>query len=102
MGERLVLTTASGFGAIYESGVLTETHTIYVKAFDRAGNETKSEPVRILIMHEPKEEKTGALWPSSPVAILTSTREPGSRQQTSGGRQQPARITHHERESPDT
>ncbi len=70
-GERLILITASGFGAIYESGVLTETHTIYVKAFDRAGNEAQSEPVRILIMHKPKEEKkTGDLWPPEPVAVL--------------------------------
>lgn len=68
-GERVLLTTASGFGAIYESGVLTETHTIYVKAFDRAGNETKSEPVRILVTHKPKE-KTSALWPTELVAAI--------------------------------
>jgi membrane peptidoglycan carboxypeptidase len=60
-GNRVVLTTESGFGAIYESGVLTETHTIYVKAFDGAGNEAKSEPVRILVMHKPKPKKTSAL-----------------------------------------
>lgn len=73
-GERIVLTTASGYGAIYESGVLTETHTIYVKAFDRAGNETKSEPVRILVMHKPKETSTSALWPTNPVAVITDER----------------------------
>jgi membrane peptidoglycan carboxypeptidase len=60
-GSRVVLTTESGFGAIYESGVLTETHTIYVKAYDRAGNEAKSEPVKIRVMHKPKEKKTGWL-----------------------------------------
>jgi hypothetical protein len=60
-GSRLVLTTDTGFGAIVESGVLTETHTIYVKAFDRAGNEAKSEPVRIRVSHKPKEKKTSAL-----------------------------------------
>jgi hypothetical protein len=60
-GTRVVLTTQSGFGAIADSGVLTETHTIYVKAYDRAGNEVKSEPVRIRVMHKPKEKKTGAL-----------------------------------------
>lgn len=76
-GERIVLTTASGFGAIYESGVLTETHTIYVKAFDRAGNETKSEPVRILIMHKPKDEKTGVLWPPEPIAAVLQDRRRG-------------------------
>jgi len=60
-GSRIVLTTESGFGAIVDSGVLTETHTIYVKAFDRAGNEAKSEPVRIRVMHKPKEKKTSLL-----------------------------------------
>jgi hypothetical protein len=60
-GQRLVLTTDSGFGAIVESGVLTETHTIYVKAFDGAGNEAQSDPVRILVMHKPKEKKTSLL-----------------------------------------
>jgi hypothetical protein len=59
--SRIVLTTESGFGSIYESGVLTETHTIYVKAYDRAGNEAKSEPVRFLVMHKPKEKKTSLL-----------------------------------------
>ncbi len=73
-GERIVMTTASGYGAMYESGVLTETHTIYVKAFDRAGNETKSEPVRILITHKPKEKPTGALWPANPVAVIPDVR----------------------------
>ncbi len=34
--------------------MLTETHTIYVKAFDRAGNETESEPVIIRVRHKPK------------------------------------------------
>jgi len=57
----VVLTTESGFGAIVVSGVLTETHTIYVKALDRAGNEAKSEPVRIRVMHKPKVKKTSAL-----------------------------------------
>jgi hypothetical protein len=70
-GQRLVLTTDSGFGAIADSGVLTETHTIYVKAFDRAGNEAKSDPVRILVMHKPKEpKKTSALFGDQEVALL--------------------------------
>jgi membrane peptidoglycan carboxypeptidase len=68
-GNRVVLTTDSGFGAIVDSGVLTETHTIYVKAFDRAGNEAKSEPVRILVMHKPKVKKTSALFGSPGDAI---------------------------------
>jgi len=62
-GERLVLITDTGPGAIYDSGVLTETHRITVKAFDRAGNEAESKPVQILVMHKPKEKKVGMLWP---------------------------------------
>lgn len=56
-GRRIVLTTDSGFGAISDSGTLTETHRIEVKAFDRAGNEATSEPVTIRVMHKPKEPK---------------------------------------------
>lgn len=75
-GQRIVLTTDTGLGAIYESGVLTETHTIYVKAFDKAGNEMKSEKVRFLVMHKPKEsKKTGALWLPNPAAALTERRQ---------------------------
>jgi hypothetical protein len=69
-GQRLILTTDSGFGALYESGVLTETHRIQVKAFDRAGNEAESEPVQILVMHKPKEKKTSALWDEPAVAVV--------------------------------
>ena len=79
-GRRIVLTTGSGFGAIYDSGTLTETHTIYVKAFDRAGNETKSEPVIIRVMHKPKSaQKTSAAWPAAPAALAPPgrSREPG-------------------------
>jgi hypothetical protein len=43
----------------------TESHLVHVIAYDAAGNETESEPVRFSIVHEPKEEEegeTGALW----------------------------------------
>jgi hypothetical protein len=63
-GRRIVLTTDSGFGAIADSGTLTETHRIHLKAFDRAGNEAQSEPVTIRVSHKPKEpKKTSALLP---------------------------------------
>lgn len=35
----------------------TETHLIHVVAFDAAGNEVESEPVRIFVIHEEKEEE---------------------------------------------
>jgi membrane peptidoglycan carboxypeptidase len=66
-GERTVWLTDSGRGAIIETGVISETHTIKVKAFDRAGNEVESRPVQIIIGHKPKPKKTswlegGAQW----------------------------------------
>jgi len=82
-GERIILTTESGFGAIYEAGVLTETHRIYVKAFDRAGNEAQSEPVQILVMHKPKEKPTssrsqGELIPPVAAVAFGRRRRPGT------------------------
>jgi hypothetical protein len=68
-GERLVMISDSGFGALYEAGVLTETHKIVVKAFDRAGNQAESEPVRILVMHKPKEKTVSFGFPSLPVVV---------------------------------
>ncbi len=74
-GQRLVLTTDSGFGQILDAGELTEVHTIYVKAFDKAGNEAESAKVRILVTHKPKEpQKTGLLWPASPVVAWLDQR----------------------------
>ena len=35
----------------------TESHLIHVVAYDSAGNETKTEPIRIYIIHEEKEEE---------------------------------------------
>ena len=44
----------------------TETHTIYATAFDAAGNEIKSDPVEIQIIHE-KEEEEGAISFLTPI-----------------------------------
>ncbi len=59
-----------GMGIINDSGGYTETHLIHVVAFDAAGNETESKPVRVYVAHkktEPKKESMvphGALvWP---------------------------------------
>ncbi|MBN1994543.1 MAG: transglycosylase domain-containing protein [Anaerolineae bacterium] len=35
----------------------TESHLIHVVAYDSAGNETKTEPIRVFITHEEEEEK---------------------------------------------
>lgn len=68
-----------GRGIIVDaSGGYTETHLIHVVAFDVAGNEVESEPVRVFVIHKEKEEeeKQGALllrkedW----IALLTDDR----------------------------
>ncbi len=47
-----------GFGAILtRNGVYWETHVFRVKAFDRAGNETESEEVRIYVRHRKPDER---------------------------------------------
>ncbi len=45
----------NGSGAAVLDGQLVEMHTVHAVAFDRAGNETKSEPVRFFVMHKPKD-----------------------------------------------
>jgi len=37
----------------------TETHLLHVVAYDSAGNETKTDPIRITIVHKPPEEEKG-------------------------------------------
>jgi len=50
----------NGFGVMLDvTEGFTETHLIQVKAYDRAGNEAESEPVRIFIqrkIEKPEEE----------------------------------------------
>ncbi|MCX7671429.1 MAG: Ig-like domain-containing protein, partial [Anaerolineae bacterium] len=88
-GERTIWVHESGRGVIVESGVVTETHTIKVKAFDRAGNEAESKPVQIWVSHKPKEKKTGRLedgaqaetadrrpWSVMPMAPVAVVRPP--------------------------
>lgn len=64
-GKTITQTWESGFQVISSSTGYTESHLVHVVAFDAAGNETESEPVRFYIRHKPKEEKegeTGARW----------------------------------------
>jgi len=42
---------------------ITETRTIYVMAYDKAGNVTKSDPVQINVIPQPKEEGRTTLLP---------------------------------------
>jgi hypothetical protein len=63
-GKQYVLLSEVQPGAILEdTGILTETHTIFVRAYDRAGNWAESATVRILVGHKPKEKKTSEFWP---------------------------------------
>jgi membrane carboxypeptidase/penicillin-binding protein PbpC len=61
------------------SGGYTESHLIHVVAFDAAGNEVESEPVRVFVIHEEKEEEQeqGAipLGKEDWVALLTDDRQ---------------------------
>ena len=53
--QRVIIMTGGGAGATVMDGKLHEIHTIWVKAFDKAGNEIKSSPVRIFVKHKDKE-----------------------------------------------
>jgi penicillin-binding protein 1C len=63
--KTITQTWESGFMVISSTHGYTESHLVHVIAYDAAGNETESEPVRFSIIHEPKEEEggeTGSLW----------------------------------------
>jgi hypothetical protein len=58
-----------GMGILYDSRGYTETHLIHVEAFDAAGNELKSQPVRVYVIHKKDKEPESAvphvalIWP---------------------------------------
>jgi len=52
---RLIWTFDNGFGVIHDTQGYTETHVIKAIAYDTAGNETESEPIRIFVIHEKDE-----------------------------------------------
>ena len=56
--ERTSMWFDGGMGILHDSHGYTETHLIRVVAVDAAGNETESEPVRVYVIHKPKEEET--------------------------------------------
>ncbi len=51
---------SGGFSIISTTLGYTETHLLHVIAFDSAGNETKTEPISIRVMHKKEEEEEGA------------------------------------------
>jgi penicillin-binding protein 1C len=64
-GKTITQTWESGFMAISSTGGYTESHLVHVVAYDAAGNQTESEPVRFYIRHKPKDKDkgaTGAIW----------------------------------------
>jgi membrane peptidoglycan carboxypeptidase len=62
----------NGFGYLVgANGAYTETHLIQVKAYDRAGNETASQPVRVFVAKKIKDEDKATGWlPEPPAAIM--------------------------------
>ena len=63
---------SGGFSIISTTLGYTETHLIHVIAHDSAGNETKTEPIRVLVIHkeEEEEEKETAAGEGEGEAIL--------------------------------
>jgi hypothetical protein len=55
-GLSYVMAWPSGLSITSNAAGYTETHKIHVVAYDAAGNEMKSEPVRVHVVHERKEE----------------------------------------------
>ena len=87
-GKTVTQTWESGFMIIASSGNYTESHQVHVVAYDAAGNETESEPVRFFVIHKPKEDETkdsGALpqreelvaWPDDLLAPAWGRRATG-------------------------
>lgn len=85
--ERTIWISESGRGVIVEGGVVSETHTIKVKAFDRAGNEVESKPVQIIVGHKPRPKKTGRLEDGG-VALAMGHQPPDIKSQASDIRRQ--------------
>ena len=50
--SRVTFTSPTGFGVIHDSKGYTETHVIKARAFDSAGNQAESAPIRIFVSHE--------------------------------------------------
>ncbi len=59
---------SDGFSIINTSMGYTETHKIHVVAYDSAGNETKTEPVQVQIIHKKEEEEENDEDPAEPEA----------------------------------
>jgi membrane peptidoglycan carboxypeptidase len=55
IAQRVVAMNENGSGATVMDGKLHEVHTIWVNAYDKAGNMVKSAPVRIFVTHKDKE-----------------------------------------------
>ena len=61
----ITFTIPSGWGAIWAQGEYTETHKLHVVAYDAAGNEQKSDPVVVYVMHKrPDKDKEGEPLPT--------------------------------------
>ena len=58
---------ASGRSIISDTLGYTETHTIHIVAYDTAGNEMGSEPLKVHVIHEPEEEEESTLAAARPI-----------------------------------
>ncbi len=62
----------NGSGAAVMDSQLVEIRLITLVAFDGAGNETKSEPVRFFVMHKPKDAAQPEMSQAMPNILITN------------------------------
>jgi membrane peptidoglycan carboxypeptidase len=56
-GQMTAVMRGNGSGAAVIDNVLYEIHTFHAVAYDKAGNQAKSEPIRIFVRHKEKDKK---------------------------------------------
>jgi membrane carboxypeptidase/penicillin-binding protein PbpC len=97
---RVTQVFSGGMSVMTDTGGYTETHQIHAVAYDAAGNETKSEQVRVEIIHKPPEEEKEeegeggegeptASWPQERFAAWAGARDPTERLPLPAGREPP-------------
>lgn len=69
---RIIQRFHSGMSAIVAGGKYTETHQIYIEAFDSAGNSAKTDPITVLVIHKEKKTTAAPLSWLAPVALTAA------------------------------
>lgn len=69
---RIIQRFHNGMSAIVAGGKYTETHQIYIEAFDSAGNSTKTDSITVLVIHKEKKTTAAPLSWLAPVALTAA------------------------------